>query len=117
MGVKGADASLRDGLRPPLTPTPDQDGRAQEGAAEKRLALHPPPLRPRPRRPAVTTQTTPQTLTQQFATEYAAGAVPGMLKTIRTASTFNKVILAGAMIVSYAHQASFLAAAGASPFG
>jgi hypothetical protein len=65
----------------------------------------------------VTTQTTPQTLTQQFATEYAAGAVPGMLKTIRTASTFNKVILAGAMIVSYAHQATFLAAAGAGPFG
>lgn len=65
----------------------------------------------------MTTQTTPQTLTQQFAAEYAAGAVPGMLKTIRNASKYNKVILAGAMVTSYAHQATYLAHAGAGPFG
>ena len=65
----------------------------------------------------MTTQTTPQTLTQQFAAEYAAGAVPAMLKTIRNATKYNKVILGGAMATSYAHQATFLAAAGAGPFG
>jgi hypothetical protein len=68
----------------------------------------------------VTTQTTtqtPSTLAQQFAAEHAAGAVPAMLKTIRTADRFSKVILIVAMATSYIHQALFLYYVGAGPFG
>lgn len=66
----------------------------------------------------MTTQTTPaQTLAQQFAAEYAADAVPAMLRTIRNATRYNKAILMAAMATSYTHQALFLAHAGAGVFG
>jgi hypothetical protein len=56
------------------------------------------------------------TLTQQFATEYAKGAVPGMLKAIRTIKRANNLILVGALAASYLHQAHFLVSLGAGMF-
>jgi hypothetical protein len=55
-------------------------------------------------------------LTQQFATEYAKKAVPGMLRAIRTIKLANKGILVGAVAASYLHQAHFLGALGAGIF-
>jgi hypothetical protein len=63
--------------------------------------------------PALPTQAT---LTQQFATEYAKGAVPGMLRAIRTIKRANSLILIGALTASYLHQAHYLAALGAGMF-
>ncbi|MEV4275811.1 DUF2637 domain-containing protein [Actinoplanes xinjiangensis] len=59
---------------------------------------------------------TQTTLTQQFATEYAKGAVPGMLRTIRTIKRANNLILVGALAASYLHQAHYLATLGAGMF-
>ncbi|GLY01683.1 MULTISPECIES: hypothetical protein [Actinoplanes] len=56
------------------------------------------------------------TLTQQFATEYAKGAVPGMLRAIRTSKRANQLILLGALGASYLHQAHYLASLGAGMF-
>jgi hypothetical protein len=56
------------------------------------------------------------TLTQQFATEYAKGAVPGMLRAIRTIKRANALILVGALAASYLHQAHYLASLGAGMF-
>ncbi|MDI6098105.1 hypothetical protein QLQ12_05750 [Actinoplanes sp. NEAU-A12] len=57
-----------------------------------------------------------QTLTQQFATEYAKGAVPGMLRAIRMIKRANSLILIGALAASYLHQAHYLATLGAGMF-
>ncbi|MFC7533496.1 hypothetical protein [Actinoplanes sp. GCM10030250] len=59
---------------------------------------------------------TQPTLTQQFATEYAKGAVPGMLRAIRTIKRANSMILIGALAASYLHQAHYLSALGAGMF-
>ena len=59
---------------------------------------------------------TQTTLTQQFATEYAKGAVPGMLRAIRTIKRANNLILVGALAASYLHQAHFLVSLGAGMF-
>lgn len=56
------------------------------------------------------------TLTQQFATEYAKGAVPGMLKAIRTIKRANNGILMGALAASYLHQGHYLVSLGAGLF-
>nr|WP_203824143.1 DUF2637 domain-containing protein [Actinoplanes palleronii] len=56
------------------------------------------------------------TLTQQFAAEYAKGAVPGMLKAIRTIKRANNGILAGALAASYLHQGHYLVSLGAGLF-
>ncbi|BBH66749.1 hypothetical protein ACTI_34340 [Actinoplanes sp. OR16] len=56
------------------------------------------------------------TLTQQFAEEYAKGAVPGMLRAIRTIKRANNLILIGALAASYLHQAHFLISLGAGMF-
>ena len=56
------------------------------------------------------------TLTQQFATEYAKKAVPGMLKAIRLIRLANKGIVVGAVAASYLHQAHFLDHLGAGIF-
>ncbi|MEU4691015.1 hypothetical protein [Actinoplanes sp. NPDC023714] len=56
------------------------------------------------------------TLTQQFAEEYAKGAVPGMLRAIRTIKRANNLILIGALAASYLHQAHFLVSLGAGMF-
>jgi hypothetical protein len=56
------------------------------------------------------------TLTQQFATEYAKKAVPGMLRAIRVNKLANKGILIGAVAASYLHQAHFLLTLGAGVF-
>ena len=56
------------------------------------------------------------TLTQQFATEYAKKAVPGMLRAIRVNKLANKGILLGAVAASYLHQAHFLVQLGAGVF-
>ncbi|WP_229072310.1 hypothetical protein [Actinoplanes sp. DH11] len=56
------------------------------------------------------------TLTQQFAEEYAKGAVPGMLRAIRTIKRANNLILVGALAASYLHQAHFLVSLGAGMF-
>ncbi|WP_430789727.1 hypothetical protein [Actinoplanes sp. G11-F43] len=56
------------------------------------------------------------TLTQQFATEYAKGAVPGMIRAIRTIKRANNLILIGALAASYLHQAHYLATLGAGMF-
>ncbi|SDT65583.1 hypothetical protein [Actinoplanes derwentensis] len=56
------------------------------------------------------------TLTQQFATEYAKGAVPGMIRAIRTIKRANNLILIGALAASYLHQAHYLASLGAGMF-
>ncbi|MEU4694336.1 DUF2637 domain-containing protein [Actinoplanes sp. NPDC023714] len=56
------------------------------------------------------------TLTQQFATEYAKRAVPGMLKAIRLIRLANKGIVVGAVAASYLHQAHFLETLGAGIF-
>jgi hypothetical protein len=56
------------------------------------------------------------TLTQQFATEYAKKAVPGMLRAIRVNKLANKGILIGAVTASYLHQAHFLDSLGAGVF-
>lgn len=56
------------------------------------------------------------TLTQQFATEYAKRAVPGMLKAIRLIRLANKGIVVGAVTASYLHQAHFLETLGAGIF-
>ncbi len=63
------------------------------------------------------TPAAPTTLAQQYAAEYAQDAVPAMLKTVRAASTFSKVILVAAMATSYVHQALFLYHLGAGIFG
>ncbi|WP_433789323.1 DUF2637 domain-containing protein [Actinoplanes sp. CA-252034] len=55
-------------------------------------------------------------LTQQFATEYAKKAVPGMLKAIRLIRLANKGIVVGAVAASYLHQAHFLDHLGAGIF-
>lgn len=55
-------------------------------------------------------------LTQQFATEYAKKAVPGMLRTIRVNKLANQGILIGAVTASYLHQAHFLDSLGAGIF-
>jgi hypothetical protein len=55
-------------------------------------------------------------LTQQFATEYAKKAVPGMLRAIRVNKLANKGILVGAVAASYLHQAHFLDSLGAGVF-
>ena len=55
-------------------------------------------------------------LTQQFATEYAKKAVPGMLRAIRVNKLANKGILLGAVAASYLHQAHFLDSLGAGIF-
>jgi hypothetical protein len=57
------------------------------------------------------------TAAQQFADEYARDLVPGMLRTIRNARRYSRVILVGAMATSYTHQALFLAHTGAGIFG
>jgi hypothetical protein len=59
---------------------------------------------------------TQPTLTQQFATEYAKGAVPGMLRAIRLIKRANGLILIGALTASYLHQAHYLAELGAGMF-
>ncbi|MEV6306820.1 hypothetical protein AB0M02_46000 [Actinoplanes sp. NPDC051861] len=59
---------------------------------------------------------TQPTLTQQFATEYAKGAVPGMLRAIRTIKRANSLILIGALAASYLHQAHYLSTLGAGMF-
>jgi hypothetical protein len=59
---------------------------------------------------------TTTTLTQQFATEYAKKAVPGMLKAIRLIRLANKGIVIGAVTASYLHQAHFLETLGAGIF-
>ncbi|WP_436522391.1 DUF2637 domain-containing protein [Actinoplanes sp. HUAS TT8] len=56
------------------------------------------------------------TLTQQFAAEYAKGAVPGMLKAIRTIKRANNGILMGALAASYLHQGHYLVSLGAGLF-
>ncbi|MBB2941838.1 hypothetical protein FB565_001542 [Actinoplanes lutulentus] len=56
------------------------------------------------------------TLTQEFAAEYAKGAVPGMLRAIRTIKRANNLILVGALAASYLHQAHFLVSLGAGMF-
>ncbi|WP_433829018.1 hypothetical protein ACQP2E_06895 [Actinoplanes sp. CA-015351] len=56
------------------------------------------------------------TLTQEFAAEYAKGAVPGMLRAIRTIKRANNLILIGALAASYLHQAHFLVSLGAGMF-
>lgn len=56
------------------------------------------------------------TLTQQFAAEYAKGAVPKMLKAIKTIKAANKLILLGALAASYLHQAHYLGDLGAGFF-
>ncbi|MEV4283272.1 DUF2637 domain-containing protein [Actinoplanes xinjiangensis] len=59
---------------------------------------------------------TTTSLTQQFATEYAKRAVPGMLKAIRIIKLANKGIVVGAVAASYLHQAHFLQTLGAGIF-
>jgi hypothetical protein len=59
---------------------------------------------------------TTTSLTQQFATEYAKKAVPGMLKAIRLIRLANKGIVVGAVAASYLHQAHFLQTLGAGIF-
>lgn len=49
-----------------------------------------------------------QTLTQQFAEQYAKGVVPAMLKTIKAAKRDTRLILAGVLAITYPHQAMFL---------
>ncbi len=56
----------------------------------------------------MSTTQTPPSLTQQFAAEYAHGAVPAMLRTIRNTKRLTLLILAGVMAISYPHQAMFL---------
>lgn len=57
---------------------------------------------------AMITSVKPLTLAQQFAAESAKNAVPAMLRSIRTSKKAGLGILAGAMLISYPHQAMFL---------
>jgi hypothetical protein len=45
---------------------------------------------------------------QQFAVEYARGAVPAMLKAIRAAKRDTRLIVAGVLAITYPHQALWL---------
>lgn len=49
-------------------------------------------------------------LTQQFAAEYAKGAVPAMLKAIKNSKWKTRLIMTGVFAVTYKHQADFLSA-------
>lgn len=63
------------------------------------------------------TTATAQSLTEQFNAEYRANLVPTILKTIKRVKQANQAIVLLAMAISYTHQAHFLHALGAGPFG
>ncbi|MFY1652478.1 DUF2637 domain-containing protein [Solwaraspora sp. WMMB762] len=56
------------------------------------------------------------TVTEQFAAEYARNAVPAMLKAINSIKRYNRFVLLGALLTSYLHQAHYLWTQGASYF-
>lgn len=49
-----------------------------------------------------------QSLTQQFATRYAAKAVPGLLNAIRNVKWAVRVVFGAGIAISYGHQAHYL---------
>jgi len=53
---------------------------------------------------------TTQSLTQQFAAEYAKNVVPAVLKTIKNSKWKTRAIMTGVFAVTYQHQATFLTA-------
>lgn len=53
---------------------------------------------------------TTQSLTRQFATAYAEGVVPAVMKTITNSKWKTRAIMTGVFAVTYKHQADFLSA-------